>query len=67
MTEIDPIEFGRLTQAVENLTVKVDQLSKEMSDVKNNFHGARGVAIGMLLAAGGVGAGAAHVFDKLFK
>lgn len=67
MSEIDPIEFGKLINAVENLAKEVSSLKDEVDELKGKIHGARGMALGFLLAAGGVGAGAGHLFEKLFK
>lgn len=65
--EISPIEFGRLLNAVQNLTTEVESLRKDMSSMKDQITGARGIAVGLMLAAGGVGAGATHLIDKLWR
>jgi len=67
MSEIDPIEFGKLINAVENLAKEVSSLKDEVDELKGKIHGARGMALGFLFAAGGVGAGAGHLLEKLFK
>jgi len=67
MTDIDPVEFGRLLNAVETLTGEVESLRDDVKQMKEQMTGARGVAIGLMLAAGGVGAGATHVLEKIFK
>lgn len=67
MSDIDPIEFGKLIKAVENLTMQVASMRTEVDDLKSKMQGARGLAIGFLVAAGGAGAGAAHLLEKIFK
>ena len=67
MTEINPVEFGKLINAVENLTNEVESLRTEVKTMKEQMTGARGVAVGLMLAAGGVGAGATHFIERLFK
>jgi hypothetical protein len=67
MSDIDPVEFGKLINAVETLTSEVESLRTEVKTMKEQMTGARGVAVGLMLAAGGLGAGATHVLEKLFK
>ena len=65
--DIDPIEFGKLLQAVSNLTRKVDVLTDEVDSLKNTMSGGKGVMIGLMIAAGGLGAGVSHLMDRIFK
>lgn len=67
MSDIDPVEFGKLLNAVETLTVELESLRNDVKQMREQMTGARGVAIGLMLAAGGVGAGATHVLEKIFK
>lgn len=67
MSEVSPVEFGRLMNAVETMTKEVESLRKDVTEMKQQMTGARGVAVGLMLAAGGVGAGATHMIDKWFK
>lgn len=67
MSDIDPVEFGRLLNAVEILTGEVESLRQDVKQMKEQMTGAKGVAIGLMLAAGGVGAGATHLVERLFK
>lgn len=67
MTEINPVEFGKLINAVETLAGEVVSLRAEVKTMKEQMTGARGIAVGLMLAAGGVGAGATHLAERLFK
>lgn len=67
MSDISPVEFGKLINAVETLTVEVESLREEVGTMKEQMTGARGVAVGLMLAAGGVGAGASHMIERLLK
>ena len=67
MADIDPVEFGRLLNAVETFTGEVESLRQDVKQMKEQMTGAKGVAIGLMLAAGGVGAGATHLVERLFK
>ena len=67
MSDIDPVEFGRLLNAVEILTGEVESLRQDVKQMKEQMTGAKGVAIGLMLAAGGVGAWATHLVERLFK
>lgn len=67
MSDISPVEFGKLINAVETLTSEVESLRSEVKTMKEQMTGARGVAVGLMLAAGGVGAGASHMIEKLLK
>lgn len=67
MSDINPVEFGKLINAVETLTSEVESLRTEVKTMKEQMTGARGVAVGLMLAAGGVGAGATHFIERLFK
>ena len=67
MNEIDPQEFGRLVGAVETLVGQVAHMAREIDEIRNVMNRGKGVVIGMLIAAGGLGAGATHILDKLFK
>ena len=67
MSDVNPVEFGKLINAVETLTSEVESLRTEVKTMKEQMTGARGVAVGLMLAAGGVGAGATHFIERLFK
>ena len=67
MQDISPVEFGKLINAVETLTAEVESLREEVSTMKERMTGAKSFAIGLMLATGGVGAGATHLVERLFK
>lgn len=51
MSEINPVEFGKLLQAVETLTIAVEKLNTEMESMKRG----KFILYGMLIAAAGAG------------
>lgn len=67
MSEIDPIQFGQLINQVENLNNTVKNLTVEVDDLKQTISGGRGLAIGLFMAAGGIGAGLTKALDHLFR
>lgn len=58
--------LGQLTASVEGLVSKVDALEKKVDTLTEQANKGKGFAFGMLLAAGGVGAGIATTIGKLF-
>lgn len=67
MTTIDPIEFGKLIQSVETLTTSVATLTTEVDALKATLTGGKGIALGLMIAAGGLGAGVSKMVDHFFK
>ncbi len=63
--EIDPIEFGKLVQAVETLTVATREIKTDLDDLKATFTGGKGLVAGLMVAAGGIGAGAKHLIENI--
>lgn len=59
-------DFGRLTQAVESLTDKVQQLEATVSSINDRMNRGQGFAWGLMFAAGGVGAAVTTAISKLF-
>ncbi len=51
MSEINPVEFGKLLQAVETLSIAVEKLNTEMESMKRG----KFILYGMLIAAAGAG------------
>jgi len=67
MSEIDPQEFGRLVGAVETLVKQVGHMSRELDEIRNAMSTGKGIVVGLVVAAGGIGAGATHLIEKIFK
>lgn len=67
MTEIDPIEFGKLLNAVETMTKQMHVLTVEVDDLRQTMSGGRGIVVGMMIAAGGLGAGVTKFLDHIIK
>jgi hypothetical protein len=65
MSEINPIEFGKLINAVETLTRQVAELDTKLEALNAQVTGGKGIVMGMLFAAGGLGAGATKLLEKL--
>lgn len=67
MTAINPQEFGELVGAVKALAEEVTALRKDVKCLQSQLSHGRGMVAGMMIAAGGVGAGASHLFERMFK
>lgn len=67
MSDIDPVEFGKLCQAVETMSAQIKILTDDVTDLKNTLSGGKGLLIGLVTAAGGVGAGMSKALEQLFK
>lgn len=65
MSEIDPIQFGRLLNAVETLTEQVADLDAKVDTLNAQITGGKGVIMGLLITAGGIGAGATKLLEKI--
>lgn len=65
MSEIDPIQFGRLLNAVETLTEQVADLDAKVDTLNSQITGGKGVVMGLLITAGGIGAGATKLLEKI--
>lgn len=65
--DISPIAFGRLVALVEVLTVEVAALRTQVGLLQGQMSGGKGMMAGIMLVAGGTGAGVAHLFEKIFK
>lgn len=63
---IDPVEFGKLVQSVETLTKTVADLNADVIKLNLAMTGGKMFGIGLLLAAGGIGAGVTKVIERLF-
>jgi len=67
MNEIDPQEFGRLVGAVETLVAQVSHMSREIDEIRSAMSTGKGIVAGLVIAAGGIGAGTTHLIEKIFK
>ncbi len=67
MSEINPVEFGKLVGAVQILTIEVAALRLEVKLLQTQLTGGKGILAGLTIAAGGIGAGASHLMEKIFK
>jgi len=67
MTEIDPIMFGKLINAVETLEAKVDNMNDQIAILNEKMASGKGMMIGMIIVAGGVGASAHKLLEVLIK
>lgn len=65
--EVNPVEFGKLLQAVESLTETVRELKIEVDQLKAQLTGGKGLIAGLMVAAGGIGASAKHVLESILK
>lgn len=66
MSDVDPVEFGKLLQSVASLTAKVDGLSLKVDGLETTLTGGKGLVVGLMVAAGSLGAGAKHVLESIF-
>ena len=67
MSEIDPVQFGRLLNAVETLTIQVSDLEVKVDTLNTQITGGKGVIMGLLVAAGSAGAALTKVIEKVFQ
>lgn len=66
--EVSARDFGRLEQSVITLTTAVEKLTAKVEEVEGRLTLGRGVAIGVLILCGGVGAAAHSTLEHiLFK
>jgi len=65
--EVNPVEFGKLLQAVETLTENVRELKVEVDALKSQLTGGKALIAGMMVAAGGIGASAKHLLESIVK
>ena len=57
-------EIGKLIESVDNLTKKVTELEKSQKYIVAQMNKGKGIITGLMLAAGGIGAGVATVIKK---
>jgi len=67
MSDIDPIQFGKLLNAVETLESNVESLTVQVQQLNNQITGGKGVAMGLMITAGGLGAGITKLLEAISK
>jgi hypothetical protein len=67
MSEIDPVQFGKLLNAVETLESNVESLTVQVQQLNNQITGGKGVAMGLMITAGGLGAGITKLLEAISK
>ena len=67
MTEIDPIQFGKLLNAVETLESNVESLTAQVQQLNTQITGGKGIAMGLMITAGGLGAGLTKLLEAISK
>jgi hypothetical protein len=67
MSEIDPIQFGKLLNAVETLETNVASLTAQVHQLNTQITGGKGVAMGLMITAGGLGAGLTKLIEAISK
>jgi hypothetical protein len=67
MSEIDPIQFGKLINAVETLEANVETLTDQVQKLNHQIAGGRGMAMGLMITAGGLGAGLTKLIEAISK
>lgn len=67
MSDVDPTEFGKLINAVDTLEKNVERLSTDVQALTTQLASSKGIGIGIMIAASGLGAGASKLMDMLTK
>lgn len=67
MSDIDPVQFGKLLNAVETLESNVESLTEQVQQLNNQITGGKGVAMGLMITAGGLGAGITKLLEAISK
>lgn len=65
--DIDPIQVGKMINAIETLEENVKKLSDDVHMLHEKISSGKGLMIGVLVTAGGLGAGATKILESLFK
>ncbi len=66
-SHIDLVEYGKLLASVEALTVSCDALTIKVDSITERLNTGKGVVFGMMIAAGGLGAGVTEAVQRLFS
>lgn len=64
---IDPVEFGKLVNAVETLKNDVERLTVIVESMNHEMSRGKGVVFGALMMAGGIGAGITKLLEGFGK
>ena len=64
---IDPVEFGKLINAVATLTTELQSVNIRLAALDQRMTFGKGMAVGLFLFAGGIGAGASKAIEAWFK
>ena len=67
MSEIDPVQFGKLINAVETLEENVATLTAQVQTLNSQITSGKGVALGLMIMAGGLGAGFSKLMELISK
>lgn len=67
MRRMDDRLIGELTATVNNLTKQVEAMQTRLDTLNNTVNTGRGFLFGLLLAAGGLGAGMSQILERVFK
>jgi hypothetical protein len=67
MSEIDPVQFGKLLNAVETLETNVATLTNQVQQLNSQITGGKGIAMGLMITAGGLGAGITKLLEAISK
>lgn len=67
MSDIDPIQFGKLINAVDNLEKCVELLAEQVDTLNHQMSSGKGIMLGLSLGAAGIGAGVTKALEHVFK
>jgi len=65
MSEIDPVEFGKLIGSMQHLTTSITTLTEKVETLENKLNTGRGFILGLTIAAAGVGGSVGAYMHKL--
>jgi hypothetical protein len=65
MSEIDPVEFGKLIGSMQHLTTSITTLTEKVETLENKLNTGRGFILGMTIAAAGVGGSVGAYIHKI--
>lgn len=67
MSDIDPVQFGKLINAVDNLEKCVETLAEQVDILNQQMTSGKGIMLGLSIAAAGIGAGVTKALEHIFK